>query len=303
MRALKYVNSIDFDEPFTALQTQGMVCHQTFKTKEEQWVFPSDIIKKNSEYLHFKTKEPVVAGRIEKMSKSKKNVVDPQQIIENYGADTARFFMLSDSPPNRDMEWSDSGVEGSWRFLNKLWKFVKILHNSDTKDELPKIISKQNKELLGFMNTTIKDVTKAIDEFHFNIAVAQIRSLFNIVSSHKIENDNDSKVVLFVTRKLLILINPMVPHLAEELWSDLGNKNTISHQRWPKVDLDYIKKENIKIPIQVNGKVRAVIEVPIDLDKSDIEQIALREKNVLKFLNRNPKKVIIIPNRVVNFVI
>ena len=303
MRALKHVNSIDLEEPFTSLQTQGMVCHQTFKNRNDQWIFPSDVIKKNSEYLHFQTKEPVTAGRIEKMSKSKKNVVDPQQIIENYGADTARFFMLSDSPPNRDMEWSDSGVEGSWRFLNKLWKFVKTLPNNNTRGELPKNISIKGKELLTFVNTTIKDVTQAIDEFHFNIAVAQIRSLFNLVSSYKIENENDSKIVLFIIRKLLILINPMVPHLAEELWYSLGNENSISYECWPKVDLSYIKKNNIKIPIQINGKVRAVIQVPIDLEKSDIEAIALKEKNVIKFLDKNPKKVIIVPNRVVNFVI
>ena len=174
-----------------------MVCHQTFKNKEKQWVFPSDIIKKNNEYFHSETKEPVIAGRIEKMSKSKKNVVDPQQIIENYGADTARFFMLSDSPPNRDMEWSDSGVEGSWRFLNKLWKFVKSLPNRSTKEELPTNVSKQNEELLTFMNKTIKYVTKAIDDFHFNIAVAQIRSLFNVISSHEVKNNDDIKVVFF----------------------------------------------------------------------------------------------------------
>ena len=303
MRALKLTNSINIDEPFTSLQTQGMVCHQTFKTKEKKWVFPSDIIKKDNKYLHFQTKEPVIAGRIEKMSKSKKNVVDPQQIIENYGADTARFFMLSDSPPNRDMEWSDSGVEGSWRFLNKLWKFVITLPNKAGKDELPINITETNKELLTFMNTTIKDVTKAINEFHFNIAVAQIRSLFNLVSSYNIENENDIKVVRFVTSKLLILINPMVPHLAEELWFNLGNKNLILNECWPKVDLGYINKDNIKIPIQINGKVRSVINVPIDLSKSDIEEIAMKEKNVLKFLNKKPKKVIVIPNRVVNFVI
>ena len=133
MRALKHVNSINLEEPFTSLQTQGMVCHQTFKTNKEDWVFPSDVTKKDNEYFHSQTKEPVIAGRIEKMSKSKKNVVDPQQIIDDFGADTARFFMLSDSPPDRDMEWSDSGVEGSWRFLNKLWKFVKVLPNQNTK--------------------------------------------------------------------------------------------------------------------------------------------------------------------------
>ena len=115
-KALKDVNMLDIEEPFTSLQTQGMVCHKTFKTKEEKWVFPSHVIKKGDEYFHLQTKEPVIPGRIEKMSKSKKNVVDPQQIIDHFGADTARFFVLSDSPPNRDMEWSDSGVEGSWRF-------------------------------------------------------------------------------------------------------------------------------------------------------------------------------------------
>ncbi len=303
MRALKQVKSIDIEEPFTSLQTQGMVCHQTFKTMENKWVFPSDIVKNGNEFFHCETKEPLIAGRIEKMSKSKKNVVDPQQIIDDFGADTARFFVLSDSPPNRDMEWSDSGVEGSWRFLNKLWKFVISLPNKNNQNKLPSIVSLQNKELLSVMHSTIKDVTKAIEEFHFNIAVAQIRNLFNVVFSHKIKNDDDAKVVLFVISRLLVLINPMVPHIAEELWYNLGNKTSISNESWPKVDLSYIKKSNVKIPIQVNGKVRAVVEVPINLNNKDIEEIALKEENVLKFLNKSPKKVIIIPNRVVNFVI
>ena len=180
---------------------------------------------------------------------------------------------------------------------------MQSLPNKNTKVGLPANISSQNRKLLTSMNTIIKDVTKAIDEFHFNIAVAQIRSLFNLVSSYKIENDNDKKIVFFVTKKLLILINPMVPHLAEELWATLGNENSISNECWPKVDISYTKKDNIKIPIQVNGKVRAVIEVAIDLDKNELEEIALKEKNVLKFLNKDPKKVIIVPNRVVNFVI
>ena len=222
MRAIKHVNTLDIEEPFTSLQTQGMVCHQTFKTKKEKWVFPSDIVKKGNEHFHLNTKEPVIAGRVEKMSKSKKNVVDPQQIIEDFGADTARFFVLSDSPPNRDMEWSDSGVEGSWRFLNKLWKFVKSLPNKNNLNKLPKNISLHNKELLSVMHATIKDVTKAIEDFHFNIAVAQIRNLFNVVFAHKVENDDDAKVVLFVISRLLVLINPMVPHISEELWYGLG---------------------------------------------------------------------------------
>ena len=152
------------------------------------------------------------------------------------------------------------------------------------------------------MNTHINEITKAIDDFHFNIAIASIRSLFNSVSSYTINDDNDTCIVLHVTKKLLILINPMVPHLAEELWSKLDNKNSILNENWPKIDLNYTKKTKVKIPIQVNGKVRSVIEVPLDLSKKDIEEIALKEENVLKFLNTNPKKVIIIPNRIVNFV-
>ena len=200
MRALKRVNTINVEEPFISLQTQGMVCHQTFKTKKEKWLFPMRCFKKDNKFFHLNTKEPVEVGRIEKMSKSKKNVVDPQQIIENFGADTARFFMLSDSPPNRDMEWSESGVEGSWRFLNKLWKFVQGLPKNISNDKLPLNLSNNQKELLKILNETIMETTKAIDEFHFNIAVASVRSLFNSLYFYKIKNDVD-KMSLFMLQK------------------------------------------------------------------------------------------------------
>ena len=237
------------------------------------------------------------------MSKSKKNVVDPQQIIETYGADTARFFMLSDSPPNRDMEWSASGIEGSWRFLNKLWNFVNSLDIQETKNTLPDNLSQSHEELLAELNTTIKEVTKSIDDFHFNIAVASIRSLFNAISSYKIFNDDDKSVISCSIKKLLILINPMVPHIAEALWEKFNENDMIALENWPTVDNTFQEKNKIKIPVQINGKMRAVIEVQKDLDKNDLEKIALKEENVLKFLDETPKKVIIIPNRVVNFVI
>ncbi len=303
MRALKFVKTIDLIEPFNSLQTQGMVCHQTFKTKKEKWLFPNQVTKENNTFFHINTKEEVIAGRIEKMSKSKKNVVDPQQIIKTYGADTARFFMLSDSPPNRDMEWSDSGIEGSWRFLNKLWNFVNILEVENIHDKLPTSFSKQQKELLRTLNTTIKEVTKSIDDFHFNIAVASIRSLFNAISSHKILNNDDKSVILYNTKKLLILINPMVPHIAEALWEILNENGLIANKSWPITDRSFEEKDRIKIPIQVNGKMRAIIKVQKDLDNDELEKLALKEKNILKFLNDTPKKVIIVPNRIVNFVI
>ncbi len=303
MRALKSLKTIDLEEPFNSLQTQGMVCHQTFKTKKEKWLFPNQVIKENNKFFHAVTKEKVIPGRIEKMSKSKKNVVDPQQIIQTYGADTARFFMLSDSPPNRDMEWSDSGIEGSWRFLNKLWNFVNNLEIEKVDNKLPRNFSQSHKELLSELNTTINEVTKSIDDFHFNIAVASVRSLFNTLSSYKILNNDDKSVILYSTKTLLILINPMVPHIAEALWENLKEKNMIATERWPIVDDTFEEKNKIKIPVQINGKMRAIIEVQKDLKKEDLEKIALKEKNVLKFLNETPKKVIVVPNRIVNFVI
>ena len=303
MRALKSIKMVNFTEPFVSLQTQGMVCHQTFKTKNSnKWVFPSDVSSNKNEFFHLETNEAVVPGRIEKMSKSKKNVVDPQKIIDSFGADTARFFMLSDSPPDRDMEWSDSGVEGSWRFLNKLWKFVHNLEVINVKTSLPSKLSNQNKELLTDLNIAIQEITKSIESFTFNIAVASIRTLFNKLSSYKVSTDEDNSILLFVTNKLLIMINPMAPHLAEELWQTLNNEGMICHANWPEVNDVFLEKNNVKIPIQVNGKMRAVIEVPPDLNKEDLEKLALNEKNVLKFLNGSPKKSIIIPNRIINFV-
>ena len=304
MRALKSINMIDISEPFVSLQTQGMVCHQTFKTKESnQWVFPNDVVKEKNEYYHVETNEPVLSGRTEKMSKSKKNVVDPQKIIDSFGADTARFFMLSDSPPDRDMEWSESGVEGSWRFLNKMWKFVHSLDVINKQENLPSKLSHQNKELLVDLNFAIEEITKSIESFSFNIAVASIRTLFNNLASYKAETDSDKSVLLFVTNKFLIMINPMVPHIAEELWQTLNNKRLICDADWPSVDKTFMKKSTVKIPIQVNGKMRSVIEVSLNLSKEELEKLALKEENVLKFLNGPPKKSIIIPNRIINFVI
>jgi len=303
MRALKSINMVNISEPFISLQTQGMVCHQTFKNKESnQWVFPNDVVKEKNEYYHIETNEPIISGRTEKMSKSKKNVVDPQKIIDSFGADTARFFMLSDSPPDRDMEWSESGVDGSWRFLNKLWKFVHSLEVIKKEENLLSELSDQNKELLVSLNFAIEEITKSIENFSFNVAVASIRTLFNHLVSYKAKTDTDKSILLFVTNKLLIMINPMVPHIAEELWKTLNNEGLVCNANWPSINKSFMKKSTVKIPIQVNGKMRAVIEVSLDLSKEELEKLALKEENVLKFLNGFPKKSIIIPNRIINFV-
>ena len=302
MRALKSVNTIKIKEPFKALETQGMVCHQTFKDIDNQWLFPNEVIKKGNNYFHFSTKENVTIGRTEKMSKSKKNVIDPEQIISNYGADTARFFMLSDSPPNRDMEWTDAGVDGSWRFLSKLWRFVENFKYVNNNFKLPVDLSTDQDKLIRSLNSTIRDVTNHIDDFHFNKAVASIRSFFNIISSYEKISEKDNIVVLYALNNLLILINPMVPHIAEELWEVLNNSGMLCDQKWPLIDDNYLQKSTIQIPVQVNGKMRSVIKVPNDTNEKDLEFLALMEPNVKKFLKGPPKKVIVVVNRVVNFV-
>ena len=303
MRALKSIKLIDIKEPFTALQTQGMVCHQTFKTTNNKWLFPSEVIKENETYYHINTHEKVTVGRTEKMSKSKKNVIDPANIIENYGADTARFFMLSDSPPNRDMEWSVSGIDGSWRFLNKIWRFIMSININHGISEMPSNLSETNHDLLRALNVTIQDVTVSIESFHFNTAVASIRSFFNYIVSYEITNTNDEYLIFYSSKNLLILLNPMVPHIAEELWEILVKSNMICNEVWPIVDEFYLQKNHVEIPIQVNGKIRALINVPIGTNKEELEILGLKENNVKKFLSGEPKKVIIIPDRIVNFVI
>ena len=160
-----------------------------------------------------------------------------------------------------------------------------------------------NLAILRVLNLTIKDVTEAIDNFHFNNAIASIRSLFNSLLSYKVSNINDEIVILHSTKNFLILINPMVPHLAEELWANLKNKKMICNETWPSVNNDFLLETNVEIPIQINGKMRALINVPIDTDKETLEKLALMEQNVKKFLNATPKKVIIIPNRIINFVL
>ena len=302
MRALKAVNTIKIKEPFKALETQGMVCHQTFRSLKNQWLFPNEVYKKGSEYFHVDTNEKVIAGRTEKMSKSKKNVVDPKQIIENYGADTARFFMLSDSPPNRDMEWTDAGIEGSWRFLSKMWRFVIDFSYRNSDLEIPINLSFHQAKIMKSLHISINDTTESIDNFHFNNAVASIRTLFNEIFSYNRADENDNIVILHVLNHLLIVINPMVPHIAEELWSILDNKTMLCNQKWPVVNDKYLQDDAIKIPVQVNGKMRAILSVSKGTNEGELKSLALMEPNVKKFLNGSPKKVIIVINRVINFV-
>ena len=236
------------------------------------------------------------------MSKSKKNVIDPSTIVDTFGSDTARFFILSDSPPQRDMEWTDEGVEGASRFLNKVWQ----LFTADDYNNIPYQKIKHNDErdfqLFSCTYKTIKNVTQAIDDFHFNIAIANIRTLFNALNFYETKTDNNKIIKKFCISKFLILLNPICPHICEEAWEILGNKQSISDASWPKIDLEYLNDNQIILPIQINGKRRGEIKIAKSLNTREIENLALNHQNIVKFLNQTPKKIIYIPNKIINIV-
>ncbi len=303
IKAMNRIKLINISEPFKSLQTQGMVCHQTYKNNNNEWIFPKDIRKLNDKFFSINDNQMVLPGRIEKMSKSKKNVVDPNIIISKYGADTARFFILSDSPPQRDMEWTDEGVEGASRFLNKVWQLINSNDFTNIPFQQVKHINENDFHIFSCTFKTIEKVTKAIDDFHFNIAIANIRSLFNELNLYKTETENDMIIKKFCISNFLILLNPICPHICEEAWHVINNKQSISDISWPRVDISYLDEDQITLPIQINGKRRGEIKISKSFNEKEIQNLALNHKNVSRFLNEPPKKIIYIPNKIINIVI
>ena len=295
----------NISEPFTGLFTQGMVCHETYKTEKGQWVFPEDVTEKNNLFYHSDTNEKLIKGPSESMSKSKKNVVDPEAIINMYGADTARWFMLSDSPPGRDINWSESGIKGAWKFINKVWSlinsnksiFEKKLEAND--EETKKII-----DLKKITHKSLRDVTVSIDFFQMNVAVAKIYELTNFLSSFNPENDNE-KFALRDSLKILIRIfEPMIPHLAEECWSIIGEKELLSGQNWPIYEEKYIQDDVVQVVIQINGKKRAVIEVEKDSDQDLVIDTIKNIENIqIPSDLSTAKKIIFVKNKILNIVV
>ena len=261
-----------------------------------------DVIRVNDKFFTV-DKKIVSPGRIEKMSKSKKNVIDPNSIVDTFGSDTARFFILSDSPPQRDMEWTDEGVEGASRFLNIVWQLI----NADDYKNIPyhKIKHNNKNDFQIFLSTfkSIKNVTQAIEDFHFNIAIANIRTLFNEINSYEAITNNSKIIKKFCISNFLILLNPICPHICEVAWEILGNKQSISNSPWPNIDLEYLNENQILLPIQINGKRRGEIKVSKSLDSEEIKSLALNHENIVKFLTKTPKKIIYVPNKIINIVI
>ena len=311
-KALRDLALARVDEPFTNLLTQGMVCKETYKCAEHDWLFPGDLVGSEKEGWRCSyCNKPVERGRVEKMSKSKKNIVDPEELTAAYGADTARLFTLFAAPPEKDLDWSDQGVEGAHRFLNRLWRFVFqhrdvfLRTNSDLhQKELPHNL----RELRRLIHRTIKKVTDDIEgRFHFNTAIAAVMELFNALSlaaRDKYALEEGISLIKGGVETIVVLLYPFVPHMASELWENLGHQKGLEEIRWPVYSQEALEEEQLLIVIQVDGRVRGRITVPADASREFIEAEALANPKVRGFIHgKEIQRVIQVPRRLVNIVL
>ena len=250
-----------------------------------------------------KNKEKILIGKSEKMSKSKKNVVDPDSILKNFGADTARLFMLSDSPPEKDLEWTDTGIKGAFKYLNKLWELVEnnlnILKDKNNQKKLD-----SDNEFMSSINKTIHYVTEDYENFRFNRAIARIREFTNKLFENEEMLKKNGNLFKFLIENTLKILSPMVPHISEEIWMKLGNKDFLIKSKWPIPKKEFLKIENITLAIQVNGKLKDTIDIPFDTSSTEIEKKALASPKIIKTIGDNkPKKIIVVKNKIANIVI
>ncbi|MGB0197727.1 MAG: leucine--tRNA ligase, partial [Candidatus Puniceispirillaceae bacterium] len=302
-RALSRVGYLDLDEPFAGLMTQGMVCHQTFKDKDGKWLFPTEVSKDGDQWIETATGTIADAGRIEKMSKSKRNVVDPELIIETYGADTARLFMLSDSPPERDMEWTESGVEGASRFLKRVWRLAHDDSLAACGTPVPDTLGETATAALRMAHKSILALSADIENFRFNRAVAQLHMLTNAITDIKMEEAGAPAAKRFAIETLAQLLSPLTPHLAEDMWQALGHKTLLAQSQWPEANAALARDDEIEIGVQVNGKLRDTIKLERDCPNDVAESLALASASVQRYLDgKTPKKVIVVQNRIINVV-
>ena len=297
VRALRACGYLDLAEPFAGLFTQGMVCHQTYQDAAGNWLYPEQVTVGENGVVT-SNGQPVTVGRLEKMSKSKKNLVGLEDIVASYGADTARLFLLSDSPPERDLEWTEAGVEGTWRYVNRLFRLI-----YEHRDRLAPIGTQTGDtgETRRLVHKTIASVTEDLEQFRFNRGVARLRELSNHLEG--VAGSVDGAVLREALEVLATLIGPMMPHLAEELWRLMGHDALLIDQAWPVADPDLVRDDTVTLAVQVNGKLRATLELPRDIDQEQARVAALAMPEVQRMLEGKPvRKVVVVPNRVINVV-
>ncbi|MFO7964660.1 MAG: leucine--tRNA ligase [Desulfobacterales bacterium] len=310
-RVLNDMGLVPFKEPFARLLTQGMVCKETVSCPDHGYLYPEEVAFEKNAGVCLRCRKPVTVGRVEKMSKSKKNVIDPNALLDEYGADTTRLFCLFAAPPEKDLEWSEQGVEGSNRFLNRVWRLaerlIPVMADAAPYAGSPDKLNGQYRQIYKKTHQTIFRVTRDIeDRLHFNTAVSAVMELVNAL--YGMDNDDRSAVSRGVLKTALetvvILLSPIVPHITEEIWRELGHTESVSEAKWPTFRKDALKADEFTIVVQVNGKLRSRFDVPAGTAEDVIEKKALSDERVQKFIENKPiKKVIVVKNKLVNIVV
>ena len=298
MQALSYENkNFNLKEPFKGLFTQGMVCHETYKDENNNWIGPDEVeTVEGKKYLKDNLSVQVKVGASESMSKSKKNVIDPENIIRDFGADSVRLFILSDSPPEKDVQWSEEGISSAFKFIQKLWNMhLKIL------DQI-QLNHKQNSsdKFIKYTNKFIKKITYNLDNFSYNIIIANIHELYTFINN-EINQSYKKDTILENYKKILITLNPIIPHFASEA---LNNINCLDKLSWPSYDESLLKEDTKPFVIQINGKKRGLIEIKLNQSENEILNLINQDNNLSKYINgKDIKKKIFVPNKLINIII
>jgi leucyl-tRNA synthetase len=310
-RAMRKTGHGGPDEPFAGMFTQGMVVHETYRNAAGEFVEPATVRIEGEgdtrRAVSRDTGEKIEIGPIEKMSKSKKNTIDPTDFIQNYGADTARWFVLSDSPPERDVIWTEAGVTGAQRFVQRVWRLIQTLAPELPAPKIPRpaMFGEEALKLRRHVHRTIDTVTHDIERLRFNRAVAQLYELTNVLTAASDESrDADFGWALReATETLVLMLAPMMPHLAEECFKALGHESLVAETAWPTAEPQLLEVDTVLLPVQVNGKKRAELTISISASNAEVEKAALALEPIQRFLEgRSPRRVVIVPNRIVNVV-
>ena len=305
-RAMSATGHLGVDEPFAGLFTQGMVVHETYRRADGTWLSPAEISITEENGTRSATEiangEVVEIGPIEKMSKSRRNTVDPSDIMDTYGADTARWFMLSDSPPERDVIWTEDGIAGAYRFVQRIWRIVTEVAEQPSRGTATNAAA-EFAALRKQAHRVLKAVEENIEALRFNVAVAKIYELVNAIASAASRSDRDP-ALREATELLIRMMAPMMPHLAEECWAALGHADLVSTQAWPEIDYALLIEDMITLPVQINGKKRAELTIAADASQADVETATLALDVIRRALDgQMPRKIVVVPKRIVNVVV
>ena len=299
MQALSYQNDkFNITEPFEGLFTQGMVCHETYKDTNNNWLSPDEVTSDGKNFLKKENNEIVKVGPSESMSKSKKNTIDPEKMINNYGADSVRLFIMSDSPPEKDVQWSNEGMEGSFKFIQKLWSLDKKFTDKINKNE--KGINDDT--VIKYTNSLINKITNNLENFRYNVIIANFYEMYNFFNK-ELEKPISRKVLVDNYYIILKLLNPFVPHFASECLEKFS-KFKKNNNEWPKVNEKLLAEEKVKIVVQINGRKREILEIEKDISENEILDMINSNDKLKNYLYKKELiKKIFVPNKIINLIV